>query len=279
MIKNRFNSTAVLDSDYIIYIACNGNKTYKNGQPIRKDGKFVYEDKTLEQAINTFDSYMADILHVTKADSYILCMTGKRNFRYDVDPSYKANRANVVKPLWHDEVKSHMIENWDGVLVEALEADDMVNIIKNSLENCFIIAVDKDIIDCIEGTHFDARRGRGYFINTTKSQADYNFAKSMLTGDTIDGIPNIKKGYGPKTAEKELLASTDLDLLETVQKIFLREHPEDGEERFKKQYKLLKIIDSIESLPEGVIFKIPEANCYNCIDTHFSSESYELEFG
>lgn len=277
-IHNRYRSTAVVDADYILYIACNPNKVMENGEPKKVDGKFVYEDKTEEQAINTFESYMKDLLTLTRVDSYILCLTGKRNFRYDVDSSYKSNRAGHERPMWFKEVRNHMIEHWGAVEKEGIEADDMVNIIRNSLENSFIVAVDKDLLNCLPGTHFDARKGHAQFVTVTEAQANFAFVKSLLTGDAIDGIPNIKRGYGPKTAEKELLASTDTTLEETALKIFIRELGEDeGKARFEKQKKLLKMLESLDDLPEGVTFEIPEPNCWDCVETEFSDEQYRLE--
>lgn len=277
-LPNRYTSTAVIDADYILWIACNPNKVYKNGQPLKKDGKFVYEPKTEEQAINTFDSYMNDLLALTRVDSYILCLSGERSFRYDVDSSYKANRAGMEKPMWFKEVKRHMIEVWGAVEVPGLEADDTVNIICNSLENCFIVAVDKDLLNCIPGTHFDARKGQAKFVTVTEAQANFAFAKSLLTGDAIDGIPNVKKGYGPKTAEKELLASTETTLEDAALKIFIREYgEEEGRSRFTKQKKLLKMLERVEDIPPGITFEIPEPNCWNCVQTEFSDEEYRIE--
>lgn len=276
---NRYINTAIIDADYIIWIACNPNKVMKGGAPVKKDGKFVYTDKTVEQAINTCDAYMTDILNLTHVDSFIMCLTGKDNFRYKVDPSYKANRVGIDKPLWFNEVKEHMRTHWDAVEVPGLEADDVVNIIYHNLENSFIVAADKDLLDCIPGRHFDTRKGKVCFVTTTESQAEFNFAKSVLTGDTIDGIPNIKKGYGPKTAEKNLLKSTEPTPLSAAYKIYEEEFgQEEGYNRFNKQYKLLKICDSLENLPEGITFTLPEPICFNCVETTFSEGDYNLDY-
>jgi 5'-3' exonuclease len=279
MQKNRYSNTAVIDGDYILWISCNGNKVDDGtGRPLRRDGKFVYTDKTVEQAINTCDAYMADILNLTHADSYILCLTGQNNFRAKIDPTYKANRIGMEKPLWFEAVKEHMRTHWDAVEIESLEADDVASIIYHNLEKTFIIAVDKDLLECIPGRHFDARRGQNVYINTTESQAEFNFAKSILTGDAIDGISNMKKGYGPKTAEKDLLASEETTPLLAALKIYQKEFgDEEGLARYTKQKSLLKMIDSLEELPEGVTFALPEPNCYNCIETEFSGEEYWLE--
>lgn len=272
---NRYSNTALIDADYILWIACNPNKVIgADGHPERKDNKFVYTDKTLEQAINTCDGYMADILNLTHADSYLLFLTTGTTFRYTLDNSYKANRAHLEKPLWFHEVKAHMVEHWSAIEVAGLEADDMVVIVKNSLDNCFIVAADKDILDCIPGIHFDARKGKVMFLETSFHDAQMNFAKSILTGDTVDGIPNLVAGMGPKTAEKELALRLPYNnpitsaLLTFI--TYLGEY--EGIRRFARQYQLLKIIDSLQSIPEGITFDIPEPNCWNCIEVILSEE-------
>ena len=279
--KNRYNWTAAIDADYVLWIACHGNKILDgNGSPLREDGRFVYEDKTLEQAINTCDSYLNDVLHTTQADSYIMCLSPPVSFRQTLDSSYKSNRAGMSKPLWYEEVKQHMRDHWGAIEVPDLEADDVVVLIHKYLENAFIIAVDKDILDCVPGRHYDGRKGRSCFITTTESQADFNFAVSLLVGDAIDGIPHMKKGYGPMTAKKQLLASTQDTLELAALEIYINEFGlEVGTERFNRQRSLLKMVDSLDDLPEGVIFEIPEPDCYNCVSTEFSGEEYWLEFG
>jgi 5'-3' exonuclease len=277
---NKYNSTAVIDGDYILWIACNPNKVLDDkGRPLRKDGKYVYTDKRVEEAIATCDAYINDVLNVTRADSFILTLTGVKNFRLKIDPAYKANRVGMDKPLWFEPVKEHMRNFWGGIEVDGLEADDIVSIIYNNLENTFIVATDKDLLDCIPGKHFDTRRGKACFITTTESQAEFNFAKSLLTGDAIDGISNMKKGYGPKTAEKDLLASQETTPIEAARAIYEKEFgEEEGLSRFYKQYSLLKMIDSLETLPEGITFEVPEPQCFNCLETIFSAEEYQIKY-
>ncbi len=281
MIQNKYNNTAIIDADYIIWIACNPKKIYSRGIPVLKDNKFVYTDKTVEEAKETCDSYIRDVLAFTKADSYIFYLTTGTTFRYTLDNSYKANRVSMPKPLWFNEVKEHLKNEWDAIEVEGLEADDLAVITKNELSNSFIVAVDKDILNCVPGYHFDAKKGNTKFITTTPQDAEYAFAKSMLTGDSIDGIPNLEKGLGPKTAEKllsdKMHTHSKLSPIIATLGIFvdkLGEH--DGILRFYRQYRLLKIIENLAQLPKSISFTIPEPKCYNCVETHFSSEFYQI---
>lgn len=278
---NRYRNTALIDADFIIWIACNGNKELDlNGIAKKVDGKFVYYDKTLPEALATCDAYLNDILTVTHADSYILFLTTGQTFRAKQDPSYKANRAAFEKPKWFHEVKQHLVDHWDAVEVAGLEADDLVVLTKNSLENCFIIAADKDVLDCIPGRHFDARRTHQNFIETDYQTATFNFAKSLLTGDTVDGVPNLIKGMGPKTAEAELQRRMEYNnpVLAALQ-IFISNLGEyQGIKRFSNQYQLLKILDNPNQLPEGIEFAIKEPSCFNCVETILSDNFYRLDY-
>jgi len=275
-ISNKFTSTALIDADYIIWIACNPNKVMNQfGHPLKEAGKYVYTDKTLQEAINTCDTYMNDILNITHADSYILYLTTGETFRHKLDDSYKANRVGMEKPLWFKEVKQHLADQWGAIEVEGLEADDLVSITKNYLPNSFIIAADKDVLDCIPGRHFDARKNKSCFIETSREEAIYNFAISLLTGDAIDGVPNLIKGMGPKTAETELLLRMENNnpIISALQVFISYLGQYQGISRFSRQYQLLKILENLEQLPEGVKFAIPEPICFNCVETIISDEA------
>ena len=282
MITNSYQNTALIDSDYIIWIAANRNKVYEHGIPKMEDKKFVYTDKTVEEAKATCDLYMNDILNLVRADSYILCLTTGQTFRAKFDNSYKANRAGMERPMWFNEIKQHMKDEWGAIEKIGLEADDMVCIIKNELTNCFIVAADKDVVDCTEGKHFDARRGRVAWLETTKEQADMNFAISMLTGDAVDGIAHLEKGMGPKTAEELIRLRVEMNLISPISaafNIFLQKLGEvEGVKRFYNQYRLLKMITSLKELPEGIDFEIPEPLCYHCVETILSQDFYDLYY-
>jgi hypothetical protein len=277
-------NTALIDADYIIWIACNKNKVRDNRGNILKDdkGRYIYSDRSLKEALEICDSYITDVLNLTRSDSYLLFLTAGRSFRVEVDSSYKANRVGVEKPMWFREVWDHLVEKWDAICSANLEADDLVNIAKNTLSNSFIIGADKDILDCIPGRHFDARKGRVHFIEVSKESADFAFARSILSGDAIDGIPNIKPGYGPKTAEKDLRVIIDNKLvspLVAALDIYIRHLGEhEGLKRFYKQYNLLKILDKIEDCPKDIKFVVPTPVCFNCVEAVFSSEEYQLKY-
>jgi 5'-3' exonuclease len=96
----------------------------------------------------------------------------------------------------------------------------------------------------------------------------------LLTGDAIDGIPNLVKGMGPKTAEAELEKRMEFNNPITSAYLtfiyYLGEY--EGIKRFARQYQLLKIIENLEQVPKGINFEVPEPTCYNCIEVILSEE-------
>lgn len=282
-IPNRYRNTALIDADFIIWIACNGNKVLDHwGHAKKVDGKYVYTDKILQEAIDTCDGYLNDILNITRADSYVLFLTTGQTFRAKLDSSYKANRIAFEKPKWFFEVKAHLIKNWDAVEVPGLEADDMVRIAANALDNSFIIAADKDVLEGVPGRHFDARRGHLKFVDVDYFTATYNFAKSLLTGDAVDGIPNLIKGMGPKTADAELQRRMEYNnpIIAALLIFISNLGQHEGIKRFANQYQLLKILENESQLPENTKFAVSELqiNCWNCVETILSDDFYKLKY-
>lgn len=268
-IKNNYSRIAVIDADFITYIGVHPNKVKdKFNNPIKKDGKFIYYNKTEEEAKKSVDNYLNTLLSTMKADGYILCLTKGKSFRVSIDSTYKENRKKLEKPMHYDAVRQHMVERYKASYCELLEADDMVSIVKNELENVMVVAVDKDILFSTEGKFFDARRGQLCELEVSKTEAEYNFAVSLLTGDLIDNISPVLKGVGPVTAKKELDLRIDLQKISPITaafNIYIKYLGEiKGVEKFYKHYKLLKIIEKLEDLPENVIFEIPEIQCFNC---------------
>jgi len=188
------NSLLIIDGDFILYYATTGNKVLdNNGEPLRENNKFVYTDKTEEEVYRGVDDIIYNICRTTKIYKYIGFIGGKKCFRYDIYPEYKANRKNLIKPRFWQECKNYLIERWNFEVCDFIEADDAVNITRNKLKDTYdsiIVTTDKDLIKCIEGSYLNSRDMS--LIYTDKETADYNFWNSMIIGDSIDNI----KGHG-----------------------------------------------------------------------------------
>ena len=154
----------------------------------------------------SIDSTMLDIEAQCFAESMRVAVKGHGNFRKDLYPNYKAQR-----PALEDDMRAalnyghqYMIDKYDAVKADGMEADDLVCIWAyeaREMEIPYIIAgIDKDLKQ-IPGNHYNFNKQVHEFVDD--DTANLNLMLQCLTGDTSDNIPGIK-GIGPKKAAKIL---------------------------------------------------------------------------
>ena len=222
-------SIALIDADSIVFIAHwdSDNKTY---------------DKPLEVIKQSIDSLISSILINTKASKY-LGYVGytKAQFRYDAYPEYKANRKDREPLPFYKEAKQHMVDHWGFIPLHGIEADDVVNMLKIKLDNSFICAIDKDLLQ-LEGTHYNYKTNE--WVTTSEQEADLYFWESMIIGDSVDNIKGLE-GKGKAFATKLLANIDDVESLRnTVFEEYINQYGEyKGIEKFYQNYKCLKIMD------------------------------------
>jgi DNA polymerase-1 len=124
------------------------------------------------------------------------------------------------------ELKAKLLENFAGTISTSWEADDIVVYKKvNNPDKYIMVAVDKDLLYSVEGTHFNYYESSKYNIDMKFQEVDANIAMrwayiQCLIGDTTDNIEGIK-GIGPKKAEKVLAGcSTHADYWYAVANAF-----------------------------------------------------------
>ena len=171
--NNNKEVLALIDADFLLYTATMGNKVFdEEGNPVRKDNRFVYTDKTLQEVTDLADIIINTVLDKCQASKYIGYLGNSKSFRYDDYPEYKGKRR-VDKPLWFNELKEYLNKEWKFELLNnRLEADDAVNIARNLLKkdyNIFIISTDKDLIKCIPGKYINAKDCT--IVRTSKEKA------------------------------------------------------------------------------------------------------------
>lgn len=135
-------------------------------------------------------------------------------YRRELDPCYKSNRKATRKPVVHRALRQHLLDNYDTILRDKLEADDVLGILATqpTEERRIIVSVDKDFrsVPC----HF-YRTNEDVLFETTPEQALLFHATQTLTGDAVDGYKGIP-GCGPKTAEKILAGIPTKKLWPTI---------------------------------------------------------------
>lgn len=148
------------------------------------------EDKTLEQCIEKCDDFISNINRYARAEYYVGYLTQGKCFRYDINSSYKSNRKYENMPKYLKEIRQHLRNRYNFISQEGWEADDLVVSFKaqNKQYESIIVSPDKDVLN-IPGKHLNPRKME--FKETSEDEASEFFWKSMITGDTIDGIKGI----------------------------------------------------------------------------------------
>lgn len=230
--------TAIIDCDSIMFSGAHPNKVLDiDNQPVRVEGKFLYEEKSIEQMCETIDQIMTGLLENTNSTHFIAYVKGKGNFRYKFNPEYKQNRPKE-SPFWWNALKQHLFDFWRAFEVNDIEVDDACRITSLNLPNSFIASIDKDLL-LLEGEAYNWRLNKWYI--TSQSEADYKFWYDMIVGqpgDNIKGIP----GCGDKFATNFLNQNT-VDYAAKVMMAYVTHLGDNkGIEEFYKNYKSLYIL-------------------------------------
>lgn len=180
---------------------------------------FTTETEDLGIAIWRADEMLDNILVNTEATSYRLFLTGDNNFRFGVDPEYKAHRKDKPKPLHLKDLREHLINKWNANVIHNKEADDALGIEQCKAEpaTTVICSIDKDL-DMIPGMHYNFIKDLHYYVH--EPAATRFFYKQLLMGDVADNIKGIH-GIGPKKSAGLLdHLKTEAEMFETVQNLY-----------------------------------------------------------
>ncbi len=159
-------------------------------------------------------------LQSTKAEYFL---SGNTNFRKELYDLYKANRKDKHKPVHLQEVHDYIKKKYRASVSDGQEADDDITIRHYELNqlgwdekhtNSCIVSIDKDF-DNHPGHHYNPVTNQHYYVS--EIAAKRNFYLQLLTGDTADNVPRIKKGWQQKKAEEKIKkALTEKELLDIV---------------------------------------------------------------
>ena len=178
---------------------------------------FATQDEDESQAIRTMAGFIEDLLlfDLPNAQTWELFLTGKSNFRYEyaVTAEYKGNRKKTEKPTHYHLLREYLVSSWDALVVEGMEADDMLAIRATALgDDSIIVTLDKDL-DQVSGWHYNFVKKIKYYI--AKDEGLLNFYKQFLIGDAVDNIKGAK-GIGEKKAHKLLDGKTEQEMWDIV---------------------------------------------------------------
>jgi len=134
---------ALLDYDIIVYAVglAADNAYYET--PDGKQFQYIKEAKAhdpnvvrkvnpdpIEFCCHSVKVMINSIVKAVGADSYVGYLTGEGNYRQEIDSilPYKGNRENAPKPFWYEEIRDYLVRVHHGVVVDGMEADDMLSI-------------------------------------------------------------------------------------------------------------------------------------------------------
>lgn len=197
--------TLLIDADVVAYQAASACEKATEWEP----GYWTWHCE-FEDVVRAVERKIAQYMEKLEADDYRLCLTDSdRNWRLDVLPTYKGNRASVKKPLCLLAVREWLIDDKDALLRPRLEGDDIMGIFATwdaVKGEKIIVSIDKDM-KTIPGLYYrDAEAG---VVEVTEEEADYWHLYQTLTGDVVDGYTGCP-GVGPTKAEKLLKGNLKL---------------------------------------------------------------------
>ena len=218
-------TTALIDGDAVIF----------------RCAASVLEQDSLDIATHRVDELLQKIISEVQATDYRLFIKSDSNFRYKVNPNYKANRKDSPIPVHLQGCREFVIDNWNAEFESWLEADDLLGI--NQTDETIICGIDKDLL-MVPGNHyswelFHPRWTRPASFKTVNYEEGMKtFWKQMLIGDNSDNIFGMK-GVGVVKATKLI------DPLETEQEMFdLVYEMYDNPERFVMNAQCLWIMQN-----------------------------------
>lgn len=192
--------TALIDGDIIAYRVAAACQTTEGWKP---DPAFVptfAEDDVKRGVART----VADWTFRSGCDGHVVLLTGSLNFRKLVDPTYKMNRADNVKPVALRFAREYLLNEYRARMVDGLEADDLIGLmLTGSMTDGrgVSVSIDKDL-RTVPGLHFNPTKDN-QVVSVTPTEADHLWMLQTLTGDPVDGYKGAV-GVGPAKAAKLL---------------------------------------------------------------------------
>jgi 5'-3' exonuclease len=156
-------------------------------------------------------------------DEIIICWEGKNNFRYNIDPNYKANRREKREKEAHKFLTYERIEEFKKLLskvaenayADELEADDvMASLAKQygQKEKVIIYSGDKDLFQVLQNKPYPIHQCKEYqFRNKLwtpeRIQKEFNGITpsqfpiyQAFVGDNVDNIKGVERVRRPLIA-------------------------------------------------------------------------------
>jgi 5'-3' exonuclease len=204
----------------------------------------------VEQAYDKVDTAISNIVSTSGASHYMVLIEKpyNNNFRKKIVSSYKIGRKGKPLPNFYNEIKEYITLNWGGYGLGGYETDDVIiSLWKKCKEEypfteVLIASMDKDLRQ-FPITIFDTYYNRfGEVTEISESEANYNFWRQMIQGDSTDSISGVK-GKGLKKAESALNQSKNHFI--TTCRVYREVYGSRWQKNFIKNYVQVKLLDNL----------------------------------
>lgn len=180
--------TILLDGDILVFTSASSSENARRWS----DGMWTL-DADEDEGFRKIDQGLERMKDTLDADRVLIALTDKHNFRKDVLPSYKEDRAYKRKPLLLPILREYMLEEHGAVIKPGLEGDDLLGIWATHPTlvqgEKIVYSLDKDLrtIPC---TLYQG----GELSTVTEEEADRWHLIQSVSGDATDnygGCPGI----------------------------------------------------------------------------------------
>jgi len=193
----------IIDSDHL---------TYRNAASCEPT-KTRLDRAELHIAISRMEWSINNIFEKTGSDKYEMYIGGDNNFRKEIYPLYKANRANMKKPMWLEDCREHLMVKWGAKIINGMEVDDMCGIRMSCVHSIapICVSLDKDLLQ-IPGRHYNFVNDEHTIVSELEGMR--RFYKQIILGDLSDNIPGYDGKYRDKVPKFIKAMQDPLDSLE-----------------------------------------------------------------
>ncbi|MTD92891.1 hypothetical protein GIW81_00925 [Hyphomicrobium sp. xq] len=196
-------TTLLIDGDILVY-----RWAYGAEKAIDWDDGIWTLHADANEACAMLDDNIAKLMKMLGAKNVVVALTGKRNFRKELWPGYKANRTKQRKPLCMPAVREHIAANYACLVCDGIEADDLLGIAgtkPGDRAERIIVTEDKDLLQ-IPGFHYRPSQPHGGVFAVTREEGEKLHLAQSIAGDPTDNYPGCP-GYGIARARKMVEAA------------------------------------------------------------------------
>jgi len=193
-------------------------------------------DESEKTACYTTGSFLSDMIShlytmIDGEPDYKVYLTGKGNFRHDiaVTEPYKGNRKEKEKPVHLEAIRQYLIKDWNAVVSEGEEADDLIAIDATAIPDSIIVSLDKDF-NQVPGKHYNFNKQDLYDVS--EDEGLLFFYRQIIMGDKADNIVGVH-GIGEKKSQKLLEDLSEIEMYNKCIELL------DSEERVIENARLL----------------------------------------